>query len=193
MPRLESRRRIPSTPSSRRSSSRRITCSASTSGESEPIASTSSWVELAEAAGLRRLVAECRAPPPELHRLRELVHAVLDVGAADRRRRLGPQRDRAAAEVVEGEHLLADDVGRLADRALEELGVLEDRGLDAAVAGAGEDGGRGRVDPRSPHGLGRQYVERPLRGLEAAGHRSGESSAPARRGTGWWRARRRAS
>ena len=43
VPRLESRSRIPSTPSSRRSSSSRITCSASTSGESEPIASASIW------------------------------------------------------------------------------------------------------------------------------------------------------
>ena len=51
-------------------------------------------VELAEAARLRALVAEVRAQVPELHRLRQLVHAVLEVGAADRRRALGAQRQR---------------------------------------------------------------------------------------------------
>ena len=38
-------------------------------------------VELPEAARLRALVAEVRAPVPELHRLGEPVHALLDVGA----------------------------------------------------------------------------------------------------------------
>src|ERR1035441_8055784 len=36
---------------------------------------------------------------------------VLEVGAADRRRPLGPERQRASATVVEGVHLLLDDVG----------------------------------------------------------------------------------
>ena len=96
-------------------------------------------VELAVAARLRALVAEEGADVGELHRLRQLLHAVLDVGAADRRRALGSQGEAAPALVLEGEHLLADDVGRVADAALEQLGVLEARRGDRLVAGAGED------------------------------------------------------
>ena len=91
---------------------------------------------LAVAAGLRRLVAEHRPRVPELHGLRKLVHAVLDVRAADRRGALRAQRQRAAAAVLERVHLLAHDVGRLADGAHEQLRVLEDRRLDLAEAGA---------------------------------------------------------
>ena len=93
-------------------------------------------VELAVAPRLRALVAEERARVPELHRLRELVHAVLEVGAADRRRPLRAQGEAAPALVLEAEHLLLDDVGGLADAAGEELGVLEGRRLDPPVAGA---------------------------------------------------------
>jgi len=45
--------------------------------------------ELSEAAGLRRLVAVEARQVPEAHGLGQLVHAVLDVGAADRRGALG--------------------------------------------------------------------------------------------------------
>ena len=92
--------------------------------------------ELAEAPGLRALVAKEARQVPELHRLAALVHAVLDVGAADGRGALGTQRERAPAAVGEGEHLLAHDVGRLADAAGEQLGGLEGGCLDALVAGA---------------------------------------------------------
>jgi len=94
--------------------------------------------ELAVAARLRRLVAEERSPVPELHRLGRLVHAVLDVCAADRGGALGPERERAAALIVEREHLLLDHVGRVADPALEQLGGLEDGCLHRPVSGAAE-------------------------------------------------------
>ena len=64
---------------------------------------------------------------------------MLDVGAADRRGALGPQRQRAAAAVVEAVHLLLHDVGGLADAAGEQLGGLEVGRLDAVVAGGAED------------------------------------------------------
>ena len=64
------------------------------------------------------------------------MHAVLDVGATDWRGPLGPQRERALGGVLEGEHLLAHDVGRLADAAGEQLGGLERGRLDPLVAGA---------------------------------------------------------
>ena len=89
---------------------------------------------LAVAVLLRGRVAVHRALGVELHRLRLAVHAVLEVRAADRRGCFGPQRERPAAAVFEGVHLLLHDVGPLPGRSEEELGVLEDGGLDTAVA-----------------------------------------------------------
>ena len=104
--------------------------------------------ELAKAPRLGALVAKERAVPPQLHRLRELLHPVLEVGPGDRRGALRAQGDAAPALVVEGEHLLADDVGRPAHAAREQLGVLEGRGLDPPVAGALEELAAPRLDPR---------------------------------------------
>ena len=171
--------------------------SASASGESVPIALQPDLVELAVAPGLRALVAEEGPDVGELHRLRQLVHPVLEVGAADRRRALRPQGQAAPALVLEGEHLLADDVGRLADAALEQLGVLEGRRRDRLVAGAGEDLGRGalRAAPaaRACSGStskvprGAWYL---LAMVAATLSPCRAPTAPARPGTGWWRARR---
>ena len=171
--------------------------SASASGESVPMHSSPELVELAVAAGLRALVAEERAEVGELHRLRQFVHPVLEVGAADRGRPLRPQGEAALALVLEGEHLLADDVGRLADAALEQVGVLEDRRRDRLVAGAGEDLGGGAFQPRPRARLLGQDVEGPARvpgtcSPSAATLRR-PALPPASRGTDWSRARRRAS
>ena len=46
-------------------------------------------------------------------------------GAHDAGRGLRAQREAIAAAVVEGVHLLLDDVGELADGALEQLGLLD--------------------------------------------------------------------
>ena len=153
-------------------------------------------VELAVAAGLRALVAEERPEVGELHRLRQLVHAVLEVGAADRRRALRPQGDAAPALVLEGEHLLADDVGGAADAALEQLGVLEGRRRDRLVAGAREDRRGGALDPRPGARLLGQHVEGPAGCLVLAAPCGrdltcgGAATAPARPGRDWRRARR---
>jgi hypothetical protein len=105
--------------------------------------------ELTEASGLRRLVAEERSEVPQLHRLRQLVHAVLGVGAADARRALRPQRERTARLVGEGEHLLLHDVGRLPHPAREQLRVLEHGRLERLVAGTAEQltGQLGELQP----------------------------------------------
>ena len=91
-------------------------------------------VELALAALLRPLVAEHRAGGEELERqlLRQL--AVGDEGAADAGGVFRPQRERFAAAIGEGVHLLGDDVGGLADAAREQLGELEDRRRHLAIA-----------------------------------------------------------
>ena len=121
--------------------------------------------ELAEAPGLRLLLAVVAAQVPELHRLGQLVHAVLEVGAAHRRGALGAQRQRAAAGVLEGVHLLLDDVGRLPHAAGEELRGLEGRRLDAPVARGLEDRARGSLEVRPRGGLLGQHVVRAARRL----------------------------
>ena len=103
-------------------------------GSSVPIASMSSCQCCAETAFLRPAVAEDGSDRVELLRLRLALEAVLEVGTDDRRRRLRAQRQRALAAVGEGVHLLAHDVRAVTGGAGEELGVLEDGGLDPPVA-----------------------------------------------------------
>src|SRR3712207_8698810 len=55
----------------------------------------------------------------------------LEIRAADRRRRLRPERQRTAAAVLERVHLLLHDVGARASRAREQVRVLEAGGVDA--------------------------------------------------------------
>ena len=89
---------------------------------------------LAVAAAAGGAVPVHRPDRVELLRLRLAVQPVLDVGAGDRRRALGAERQRPVGAVGERVHLLLDDVRSLPGRAQEELGVLEDRRLDRAVA-----------------------------------------------------------
>ena len=126
--------------------------------------------ELAVAAGLRALVAEERAGVPELHRLGQGVHPVLDVGAADRRGPLGPKRQRPSPLVLEAEHLLLDDVGGLPDSAAEQLGVLERGGLDSRVPRGLEDPPRRVLDLLAAGLVGGERVEGAPRGLELLAH-----------------------
>src|SRR5436190_13217848 len=139
---------------------------------------------LAVATALWAPVAVHRRDREELHRLRLPVHAVLDVGAADRGRALGPQRERAAASVLERVHLLLDDVRAGPGCAREEVGVLEARRLDAAVA---VERAEALHLPRHPLPLrlfGGEDVVGSARGLDTAHARSStrnglcKSSAP---------------
>ncbi len=102
--------------------------------------------ELPLAAGLRLLVAEHRPGVPELHRQR----AALEAGVERRPDRahgaLGPQRERALAAVGEGEHLLAHDVGGLADAAGEQ------RACPRRRAARGSRSRPGAAAPPSPRG-----------------------------------------
>ena len=125
---------------------------------------------------------------PELHRLRQLVHAVLDVRAAHRGGALGPQRERAPAAVVERVHLLLHDVGRLPDAAREQLGRLERRRLDPR----GSRPRRGsaphlRLEHLAARSIVGKHVER------ARGCLDHWCRLRARAGTGSWPARARAS
>ena len=62
------------------------------------------------------------------------MHPVLDVGPADRRRALRPERQRPVGAVGEAVHLLLHDVGALPGGAGEERRVLEHGRQDLAVA-----------------------------------------------------------
>jgi hypothetical protein len=127
--------------------------------------------ELAVASRLGALVTEERAPVPELHGLGKLVHAVLDVGARDAGGALRAQRQRAAAAVLKGEHLLADDVGRLPHPAREEVSVLDHRRLEWPVAVAAEHRAGAAVELAPALAVVGQHVECAPRGLQPAGHR----------------------
>src|SRR5207253_7509050 len=129
---------------------------------------------VASAAGSR--IAVHRRDRVRLHRLRLLREAVLDVGAGDRRGSLRPQRERAAAPVLERVHLLVHDVGGLARRALEEGCLLEPGRVDARPAVLRAlllD----RADQVPPQPVARQDVVRPARSLEGRAHASARSSA----------------
>jgi hypothetical protein len=126
--------------------------------------------ELPVAAPLRALVAELRPDVEEPDRRRPLLEPVLDVRPRHRGRRLRAQGDVAAALVDEAVHLLADDVGRLAHAADEELGLLEHRGADLAVAVAGEDAASGLVHRGPDRGLRRQEVAGALHPADALAH-----------------------
>ena len=108
--------------------------SASTSGPAIAERLDADLVELPVAPALRPLVAEHRA-----HVVQALAavveHRVLDRGAHHAGRALGAQRERVAVHaVVEGVHLLLDDVGHLAQAAHEQRRGLDDGRADVAVA-----------------------------------------------------------
>ena len=91
-------------------------------------------VELAEAAGLGPLVAEHGPDEVELHQAALGTQAVLDVGPHEGGGGLRPERQAFAPPILEGVHLLFDDVGALPDPADEEFGALEGRGADLGIA-----------------------------------------------------------
>ena len=99
-------------------------------------------VELPVAALLRALAAEHGAEVVELLHAGTLVEPVLDVGADHRSGVLRPQREGAAVAVLEGVHLLGDDVGFLAHAAREQLRLLEDGRADFVVVIGAKDRAR---------------------------------------------------
>ena len=82
-------------------------------------------IKLPVATLLRPLVPEHRTQAPELV-ARAAQQAVGDCRPGNAGGRLGAQRQAVAAEVLEGIHLLFDDIGVFADRALEQLRMLDD-------------------------------------------------------------------
>ena len=110
-------------------------------------------VELPIAAPLWALSAEHRAAVEELRGRLGLREAALDVRAHDAGRRLRAERQARLVTVDERVHLLLDDIGRLAERAGEELRPLDDGEADLPVAVAQEDGPSGLLDRLPPVAL----------------------------------------
>src|SRR5262249_47437379 len=85
-------------------------------------------------------------------------HAVRDERAHDAGGRLRPQGEALSALRGEGVHLLLDDVGVLADRALEERGVLDDGHADLLVSVLRKQLARTVLQPLPGADLGGQHV-----------------------------------
>ena len=90
-------------------------------------------VVLAKPAGLRTLVAEHRAQVIQPHRLRLIVHPVLQIGPAHWSRSLGAQCELVAAPILKDVHLFFDDVRAFAHAAHKQSRVLKHGAVDAAV------------------------------------------------------------
>jgi hypothetical protein len=66
---------------------------------------------------------------------------VFHIGAAHRGSPLGAQCDLISAFILEGVHLLLNDVGILADAAHKKVCILKSRGIYASIAMEFTDGG----------------------------------------------------
>ena len=116
-------------------------------------------VELALAPQLRALVAEHRPRVPDPRPAGALGQPALDGGAHAPGGVLRAQRDALALPVLEGVHLLLDDVGGLADRALEQRGALDQRGAHLGVAVGGRGAPQRRLERVPRTHVGRQQVD----------------------------------
>ena len=127
-------------------------------------------IELAIPAALGALTAE-HGPCVEEPGLPVAMHQTgFEIGPHDARRRLRTERDRGLflVPVAEREHLLFDDVRRLANGAREQLGTLEDGEADLSETVAGEEVARRRLEPLPVRALlGKDVPEAPDRGDRA--------------------------
>jgi hypothetical protein len=92
-------------------------------------------------------------------------------GTCHSRRGFGTQRDVIVPLIDETEHLLLDDVREVPDRALEQLGLLDDRHTHLLVAIGGEDFPRGRLQELPQRRLGGQHVMNAAQRLDMLAHR----------------------
>src|SRR5215212_8043943 len=104
------------------------------------------------------------------------MEALLEVGPADRRRRVCAKRQRAAAPVREHIHLLLNHVRTGTGGACEELGLLEDGRLDSAVAVERAEALDLAGDVLPERLLRRQDVVCPARRLELRAHEARSSA-----------------
>ncbi len=126
-------------------------------------------VELAIAALLRPLVPEHHDLAPQAQRS-VVERVVLDHGAHDPRGRLRAERQPIAVHrVLEGVHLLLDDVGHLAEAAHEERRRLDDRRAHVDVGVAAHQRAHLVLEPLPARRFRRQDVVHALDGAQAFG------------------------
>ena len=117
-------------------------------------------MELPIAPLLRPFVAKHRSQIPEAARL-VVQESVLDTGPHAAGRAFGAQGETLAVAVLEGVHLLLDDVRDLADRSPEQLGLLDDGHADLGIAIGLHGLAQQRLDRLPGGGLVRQEVVHP--------------------------------
>ena len=83
---------------------------------------------------LGSLVSEDGGKVIEPYRLRQVMHAMLQVGATYRGGALGPQRHRLSAAILKGVGLLLYNVRARTDGANKKAGILKNGGIDALIA-----------------------------------------------------------
>ena len=127
---------------------------------------------LAVTAALRPVVPPHRTDRVELLRLRLAVEPMLDVGAADRRRRFRPQGQGAPAAIGERVRLLLHDVGPATGGSDDQLGVLESGRVDPPVSVEPAEILHLALDPVPERLLGWKDVVRAARRFDARHARS---------------------
>src|SRR5258708_121093 len=145
-------------------------------------------MELAVASRLRPFAPEHRTHAPDAQ-APLAQHSVRNDGADDAGGRLGAQRDVILALVDEAEHLLLDDIGKVADRALEQLRLLDHGNAEFFVTVTREDLSRDALQVLPGRYLRGQHIVYAAQGLDNLGQEpSPISPTDARRAS-----RRRAS
>ena len=115
-------------------------------------------MELAEASALGFFIAEAVEHITDLEGQGIAQKTVFNRGAADTGGTLRTQGDGAVALIGKGVHFLADHIGGIPYPALEQLGMLEGRGTDLAVAVQRGSREQGTLDILPAGGLGGEKI-----------------------------------
>src|SRR5216684_351352 len=125
-------------------------------------------MELAVAPRLRPFAPEHRTHAPDAE-APLAQHSVRNDGTDDAGRRFGPQGDVVLALIDEAEHLLLDDVGKVADRTLEQLRLLDHGNAELFVTVTREDFSRDAFQVLPGRDLRGQHIVYAAEGLDNLG------------------------
>src|SRR6266404_1224940 len=143
-------------------------------------------MELAVASRLRAFAPEHRTHAPDAQAALAQ-QSVRNDGADDAGGRFGAQRDVVFALIDEAEHLLLDDVGEVADRALEQLRLLDHGNAEFFVTVTREHLARDALQVLPGRYLRRQHIVYAAQGLDNLG----QAPSPINRTDGRRASRRR--
>src|SRR5258708_22007188 len=144
-------------------------------------------MEWAVAPRLRPFAPEHRTHAPDAE-APLAQHSVRNDGTDDAGRRFGPQGDVVLALIDEAEHLLLDDVGKVADRTLEQLRLLDHGNAELFVTVTREDFSRDAFQVLPGRDLRGQHIVYASEGL----HNLGQEPSPITRTDARRDSRRRA-